>query len=1317
MAKLNNKEFYDKWVPLLADNVFQEIDGARFEQLLADLRDSFASTADLSAQPVAPAVNFDPVTRVLSATHLLGALELEYNRNNGGFTAYQPLTIDDLGHPQGEWRFRVKADAGRNASQTTDSPEIVAKGTANPAGPGKIKSTDISDSTEAGRALLTAKDVAALRTLLDQLGYRAEQYGKGQPKFDTLFGEDGALVYLLRNAAGQSAPAAPTGVEVDDTSDTLSGILVAGYPAVADYEVFGAPDFPGVVNASAARADIQNGRIISRGLKGNILAGGAGIRVAANGNHPAGAWMLNDKAFTGVITPPAPLPTTDTVKPEVYFTVPASGATLAPNSQVLLTAIANDNVGVQGPLTFTNGATGQVIGLGAKNGSTYTFPYTTGAAGPLSIMATATDAAGNSQSATVNVIVQAATVPPTPGSALTAALAISVASIMAGNPLTFEVTAGGGTEPYAYAVKATNNATGAVTILGSSAVGSFTPQTGGTSYNIDATVTDAAGNTKPAQTRTVQVSSPQSVNQLPVVSVGDHLTIALPTSSAVLTATASDPDAGDTLTYVWRQITGPNNATGLPAASLSIVVSGLVPGTYQFGFQATDQKGGKSPEAFIVVTVKEAVSQNNDYTLTPDFSHFSQTGGINRLQTDGRYRHASFAVLEADTTANKVTVTVKSTDARGGFTVYLNDVLIGSYKTGIGTVGVAVNLPGSGTRRLKVVEASADGSPDPLGIIIGTTIVGLTFPAGTTSSFYVSQFEEIIIGFGDSILTGAICANRERDGWFARLRTAKRGMIADSYGSRTAKSVIGTQADIDNALAVLATGFAGVSKRRVWFGLQVNDWIFQAWTPAQYAAALASFIDQAHAQDPTITFYLQTAILIFSQGGEGYKANGYTLQDFRDAMASVVPSRSAYCVLVDGKLLATEAEIAGNGGDGLHPAELGHANWAQRAEAILSGITSPWYSGPPSQFVTLTGNEIARTSNGGQDAWDGFTLGKYCLEAPAPGFVGEVGRLIIPNPSVLAGGITVGFSTSSATTAAGTDRRQLIPLGVYVDRLGSCIWKSGIAIVPYLQPLADNQYNLVAYHNRIELQRNGQTLDSIPNTAFPLYVHGVLFYSQVGSGTVSRITNMSLQGSTLATFTPSTGVVQGPQLPPAKKTWRSTNPPNEYVTYDENTNVLSKTTPTGAWDGFGLGLQRVRAPDAGTANSTELARLKLPYPATVEGTIVVGFSASATPTAAGTDRRQSIIAGIYCDTGTRNPWRPDTGGAQTNAIPQPQSGFIEVVVFPDRIVVEADGTVYTTVPSTPRTLYLFGVSYFGGESNLNAKITGAVLSGTHVEDF
>ncbi len=298
MAKLSNQEFYDKWVPLLADNVFQEIDGARFEQLLADLRDTFASQASVALQPVAPAVNFDPVLRQLTATHLLGASALEYNQNNGGFTAYAPIQVDDLGHAQGEWRFRVKADAGRNGSQTTDSPLITPKGTANAAGPGKIKAIDISDSTEAGRALLTAKDVAAQRKLLDNFVILAGQYGVGQPRFEHTAGEDGLYAYLLRALASlgtPAAPKAPTDGQVDDLGDVFSFQPPAGY-SFAQLKIAGLPSTTGAEWLSAANSYVQNGRIYVR-VMGAVPAGGLSVYVGASGNVPDGLPLTNNADF------------------------------------------------------------------------------------------------------------------------------------------------------------------------------------------------------------------------------------------------------------------------------------------------------------------------------------------------------------------------------------------------------------------------------------------------------------------------------------------------------------------------------------------------------------------------------------------------------------------------------------------------------------------------------------------------------------------------------------------------------------------------------------------------------------------------------------------------------------------------------------------------------------------------------------------------------------------------------------------------------------------------------------------------------------
>ncbi|RZK22450.1 MAG: ABC transporter permease, partial [Hymenobacter sp.] len=135
-------------------------------------------------------------------------------------------------------------------------------------------------------------------------------------------------------------------------------------------------------------------------------------------------------------------------------------------------------------------------------------------------------------------------------------------------------------------------------------------------------VTTSAGTGTSAasfEVKTTVVVTPPA-NQLPVANAGQDLTITLPTSSVVLMGTATDADANDTLTYLWRPIAGPNTPLGLPATTLNVVASNLIAGTYQFGFQATDQKGGKSQEDFVVVTVQPAATTppvgGGDYVST-----------------------------------------------------------------------------------------------------------------------------------------------------------------------------------------------------------------------------------------------------------------------------------------------------------------------------------------------------------------------------------------------------------------------------------------------------------------------------------------------------------------------------------------------------------------------------------------------------------------------------------------------------------------------------------------------------------------------------
>jgi hypothetical protein len=393
--------------------------------------------------------------------------------------------------------------------------------------------------------------------------------------------------------AAVAPPAAPTTGQVDDAADTFSFLPNPAYPAFAQYKVAGLPGVTGAVALDATNSYVQGNRIYVK-VVGAVAKGGLAVYVAGSGPIPDGKPLLNADPFTGtgVVTPP---PTTgDIVAPSVTFTVPAVGATLAPNTQVLLTATANDNVAVAG-LTFTNGATGVVIGQGAKNGSVYTFPYTTPAtAGPLSLVATATDAAGNSQSATVNVNVQATTT-TTPTATTPDAPFPSYDPVT--RVLTF--THALGTSELEY-----NRFGGTFTSYAPIQVDDSSHSAGEWKARVKAY---AAGNRNASGTAdSPAITAKTTVNHIPVVTAGNDITLAPGTTSVALMGTATDQDPGDQLTYAWRQITGPagaGTATGIPGTSVNLLASNLAVGTYQFGFRATDDKGGQSVEAYVVVTV------------------------------------------------------------------------------------------------------------------------------------------------------------------------------------------------------------------------------------------------------------------------------------------------------------------------------------------------------------------------------------------------------------------------------------------------------------------------------------------------------------------------------------------------------------------------------------------------------------------------------------------------------------------------------------------------------------------------------------------
>ncbi|SKC82426.1 gliding motility-associated C-terminal domain-containing protein [Ohtaekwangia koreensis] len=124
------------------------------------------------------------------------------------------------------------------------------------------------------------------------------------------------------------------------------------------------------------------------------------------------------------------------------------------------------------------------------------------------------------------------------------------------------------------------------------------------SYSFRLRVTDNEGATGTDVVAVVVL--PLTVNQPPIVSAGNDVTLTLPVNSTTLTGTASDND-GSITAYLWEKVSGPTaTLSGTSTATLS--ASSLLEGVYIFRLTVTDNKSATaSDEVRVTVT---SVNQN-----------------------------------------------------------------------------------------------------------------------------------------------------------------------------------------------------------------------------------------------------------------------------------------------------------------------------------------------------------------------------------------------------------------------------------------------------------------------------------------------------------------------------------------------------------------------------------------------------------------------------------------------------------------------------------------------------------------------------------
>jgi ribosomal protein L14 len=148
-------------------------------------------------------------------------------------------------------------------------------------------------------------------------------------------------------------------------------------------------------------------------------------------------------------------------------------------------------------------------------------------------------------------------------------------------------------------------------------------------YQFELTVTDNAGASSKDTMKVIVNAASTPINQPPTANAGSDINITLPTNSATLTGSGSDPD-GTIASYKWAKISGPSQYNINSSTKAQASANNLVKGVYQFELTVTDN-AGKSAKDTVQVTVSAAPNQAPTANAGLDINVTLPTNSINLL--------------------------------------------------------------------------------------------------------------------------------------------------------------------------------------------------------------------------------------------------------------------------------------------------------------------------------------------------------------------------------------------------------------------------------------------------------------------------------------------------------------------------------------------------------------------------------------------------------------------------------------------------------------------------------------------------------------
>jgi hypothetical protein len=376
----------------------------------------------------------------------------------------------------------------------------------------------------------------------------------------------------------------------------------------------------------------------------NLSVGSFTYRLTVRDNAGASATSdvqvtVNAAPVTPPITPPVNQAPTASAGNNISITLPTNYATLNGSGR--------DNDGTIASYSWTkvSGPAGDLI----QSANTAVTNITNLSAGTYTYRLTVQDNAGASASSDVQVIVNAAALPPHGNQAPTANAGNNVSITLPTNSVTLT---GSGSDSdgtiTSYQWSKVSGPTGGLIQSANTAATNITGLIVGV-YTYRLTVQDNAGI---SATSDVQITVNPVPNQAPTANAGNNVSITLPTNSATLTGSGSDAD-GTITSYQWTKVSGPSGDVIQSANTAVTNISNLAAGAYTYRLTVQDNAGATATSD-VQVTVGLSQSAPNqmpvanagqDATLKLPLNSI-KLNGVSSFDPDGSITLYSWRIIQ-----------------------------------------------------------------------------------------------------------------------------------------------------------------------------------------------------------------------------------------------------------------------------------------------------------------------------------------------------------------------------------------------------------------------------------------------------------------------------------------------------------------------------------------------------------------------------------------------------------------------------------------------------------------------------------------------